>query len=253
MKKSPASHDTPAVVGIVAMTAGLLAAPTLGASSPSLAGDDDNALPRDTAYIDAQPSIDNRADSVTVNGRSFQGPGPYTVYFEAEVPAEATYYAWEIATSANFAELMVQYHDLLVDYTFDEAGTFYARFTTSNADNTSETYGEPYTIVVTESLLEIPNLITPDSPTGHNCVFKVKYKSLRRFEMWVYNRWGNQLFHTTRPDEGWDGTHGGKTVPTGAYYYLVKAEGTDGIKYERKGDINVLRTRRAEHATGDIY
>jgi hypothetical protein len=35
-------------------------------------------------------------------------------------------------------------------------------------------------------------------------------------------------------------------VPTGAYYYLIKAEGTDGIHYNKKGDINVLMTR--EHS-----
>jgi len=200
--------------------------------------------PWDTAYIDPQVSIDNRVDSVTVSGRSFQGPGPYTVYFAAEIPAAVTYYAWEIASDNRFEDLLVQYHDLEADYEFNEAGTYYARFTTSNADNTQETFGEPYTITVTESLLEIPNLITPDSPSGNNRIFKVKYKSLRKFEMWVFNRWGNQLFHTTKPEEGWDGTHGGKLVPTGAYYYLVKAEGTDNIKYERKGDINVLRLKK---------
>jgi gliding motility-associated-like protein len=96
---------------------------------------------------------------------------------------------------------------------------------------------------VTESLLQIPNLITPDSPTGTNQVFKVKYQSLTSFEMWVYNRWGQQLFHTKDPAQGWDGTQSGRPVPTGAYYYLVKAKGTDGISYTKKGDINVLRTK----------
>lgn len=218
--------------------------PAAAAVSPQ---SDGIAQPHDTAYIAPQASIDNRADSVTVSGRSFQGPGPYTVYFAAEIPASVTYYAWEIASDNRFEDILVQYHDLETDYEFNEAGTYYARFTTSNTDNTQETFGEPYTITVTESLLEIPNLITPDSPSGNNRVFKVKYKSLRKFEMWVFNRWGNQLFHTTKPEEGWDGTHGGKLVPTGAYYYLVKAEGTDNIKYERKGDINVLRLKKSNN------
>lgn len=213
----------------------------------------DLTQPRDTAYIETQASIDNRADSVTVSGRSFQGPGPYTVYFAAEIPASATYYVWQIASDNRFEDLLVQYHELEADYEFNEAGTYYARFNTSNADNTQETFGEPYTITVTESLLEIPNLITPDSPSGNNRVFKVKYKSLRKFEMWVFNRWGNQLFHTTKPEEGWDGTHGGKLVPTGAYYYLVKAEGTDNIKYERKGDINVLRLKKSNNNDSQAF
>jgi gliding motility-associated-like protein len=200
-------------------------------------------LPTDTAYVTPLQPSDNRADSVTVAGHTFTGSGPYTVHFEAEAPESATYVCWELAADASFSEILSRFYELTFSYEFDEAGTFYARFTTANAEGGDETYGEAYIMTVSESLLQIPNLITPDSPSGANTVFKVKYRSLRKFEMWVYNRWGNQLFHTTNPDAGWDGTAGGKTVPTGAYYYYIKAEGTDGIKYQKKGDINVLRLK----------
>ena len=203
----------------------------------------DTTLPWDTAYVDEQAVIDNLAEALSGNGRSFRGPGPFTVHFEAEVENGTPYYAWEIASDASFQDISVIYHELNVDYEFSETGTFYARFNTSNSDNSVETYSEVYTFQVTESLLDIPNLITPDSPSGANQVFKVKYKSLKSFEMWVFNRWGNQLFHTKDPSQGWDGTHNGKTVPTGAYYYTIKAVGTDGIKYNKKGDINVLRLK----------
>jgi gliding motility-associated-like protein len=212
-----------------------------------------DTLPTDTAYVTPLGYSNNRADSITVAGRTFTGSGPFTVYFEAEAPETATYVCWEIASDASFTDLLNRYYETHISYEFADAGTFYARFTTANAAGEEETYGEPYTITITESLLLIPNLITPDSPTGSNTVFKVKYRSLRRFEMWVYNRWGNQLFHSTNPDDGWDGTAGGKTVPTGAYYYLIKAEGTDGIKYQKKGDINVLRTRERNTNSGVDY
>ena len=77
----------------------------------------------------------------------------------------------------------------------------------------------------------------------------MKYQSLVSFEMWVYNRWGQLLFHTKDPAHGWDGTQNGRSVPTGAYYYLIKARGTDGITYNKKGDINVLRTKKVENST----
>ena len=201
--------------------------------------------PSDRAYIDEQTYIDNRADSVQGSGRSFQGPGPILVHFEATVnPDSADYVAWEIAEDLQFQTVLVSYHETNVDYTFTETGTYYARFNYRYLGEEGDgNYFEPYTIKVTESLLQIPNLITPDSPTGTNQVFKVKYQSLTSFEMWVYNRWGQQLFHTKDPAQGWDGTQSGRPVPTGAYYYLVKAKGTDGISYTKKGDINVLRTK----------
>ncbi|MCR5395611.1 MAG: gliding motility-associated C-terminal domain-containing protein [Bacteroidales bacterium] len=202
--------------------------------------------PRDTAYIDEQTYIDNLADSVQGADRSFVGPGPILVHFEAEVDTDTIdYVAWEISDDQSFQSTLVTYHVSDVDYTFSESGTYYARFNYRYVgDDSDGSYSETYTIQVTESVLQIPNLITPDSPTGTNQVFKVKYQSLTKFEMWVFNRWGQQLFHTKDPSQGWDGTQSGKPVPTGAYYYLIKATGTDGIHYNKKGDINVLRVNR---------
>lgn len=218
---------------------------TLLLSHALLTSSEPPVLPWDTAYIDQQTYIDNLADTVQASARTFQGPGPILVHFEAEVdPDETTYVAWEISEDQQFQSLLVSFHETEVDYTFDRSGTYYARFSTSNADNTEETVSEPYTVRVTESLLQIPNLITPDSPTGNNQVFKVKYQSLKSFEMWIYNRWGQELYHTTDPSDGWDGTQGGRSVPTGAYYYLIKAVGTDGIRYNKKGDVNVLRLKK---------
>ena len=205
-------------------------------------------LPWDTAYIDQQTYIDNLADTVHSASRSFQGPGPILVHFEAEVdPATTDYYAWEISEDQQFQSTLIVYRETDIDYTFDESGTYYARFNSKQIGEEGDgQYSEPYTIQVTESLLQIPNLITPDSPSGTNQVFKVKYQSLASFEMWVYNRWGQQLFHTKDPSHGWNGTQGGKPVPTGAYYYLIKAKGTDGIVYNKKGDINVICTRKVD-------
>jgi gliding motility-associated-like protein len=211
-------------------------------------------LPWDTAYIDTQTYIDNLADTVQSASRSFIGPGPILVHFEAEIdPSTMTYYAWEVATEVGFNDIEYRFYETDVDYSFSETGTYYARFVTDNSDNTAGTESETYTIQVTESLLQIPNLITPDSPSGTNQVFKVKYQSLKSFEMYVYNRWGQQLFHTKDPSQGWDGTQGGKPVPTGAYYYLVKAVGTDGIKYNKKGDINVLRVKKVDTTTSSGF
>lgn len=208
----------------------------------------------DSAYVDPIVPHDNEADSVVVAARSFKGPGPFTVHFMAQMTERPDYCAWEVAHDQQFSELIDQFRTLepdertsLFDYEFSEQGSYYVRFT---ADFDSATYNSPQPVEVTisTSLLEVPNLITPDSPSGHNQVFKVKYQSLISFELWVYNRWGQELFHTTDPSEGWDGTHNGSTVPTGAYYYLVKAEGTDGERYVKKGALNVLKTKNNSHS-----
>ena len=212
---------------------------------------------KDTAYCEAEPFVINKADSLKVSAHSFVGPGPAKITFFAEMTQQPSYCSWELASDNLFNDIIDQFRIIdaggltsTFDYDFDEAGTYYVRFVadftnTSDEGEDAQSYTtpEPYQVQITESLLEIPNLITPDQPDSRNSVFRVRYKSLVSYEIWIHNRWGQQLFHSSDPAEGWDGKSGGSTVPTGAYYYLIKAEGTDGITYNKKGAINVLRTR----------
>lgn len=40
----------------------------------------------------------------------------------------------------------------------------------------------------------------------------------------------------------WDGKNfGGKEVPVGTYFYILKAKGKDGEDYEQKGSISLFR------------
>jgi hypothetical protein len=55
------------------------------------------------------------------------------------------------------------------------------------------------------------------------------------------------MFHWTNPAEGWDGKKGGKYVSPGVYFYIIEAEGADGEKYNRKGNINILRSKNVEN------
>ena len=40
---------------------------------------------------------------------------------------------------------------------------------------------------------------------------------------------------------GWDGTYHGHDVKQGVYFVVVKAKGADGIHYNIRKDINLLR------------
>lgn len=62
---------------------------------------------------------------------------------------------------------------------------------------------------------------------GANDEFRVAYRSLREFHCWVYNRWGLLVYEWDDPAKGWNGTIGGKPAAEGAYYYVIRALGTD--------------------------
>ena len=98
----------------------------------------------------------------------------------------------------------------------------------------------------------IPNEFSPGTTPGINDEFRVAYKSLVKFKAWIFNRWGLQMYYWTDPAQGWDGKKGGKYVQPGVYFYVIEAEGSDGIKYKEKGDINILRPKTIQDENENI-
>ncbi len=90
----------------------------------------------------------------------------------------------------------------------------------------------------------IPNAFTPDND-GVNDVFKVEARGVVNYEFFIFNRWGDVVFHSTDPDDVWTGGKHDYFVPDGVYTYLVKGVNT---KYEdildskhSRGTITVIR------------
>jgi gliding motility-associated-like protein len=60
--------------------------------------------------------------------------------------------------------------------------------------------------------------------------------------MSVFNRWGQLIFETQRPDgRGWDGRFNDKEQPMGVYVYLIDAVFRNGMSERYTGNITLLR------------
>lgn len=60
------------------------------------------------------------------------------------------------------------------------------------------------------------------------------------FELFVYNRWGQQVHHQEGSYSPWDGTSLGLPLPDGAYYYILFLSKSDKNKFV-KGDVSIIR------------
>mgnify|MGYP000082494397 CR=1 FL=1 len=61
------------------------------------------------------------------------------------------------------------------------------------------------------------------------------------YELLIFNRWGEVLFHTTSQTESWDGTYKGEKVEEGAYNWRIKGiTKQDEEDYEKIGHIAVI-------------
>jgi len=166
-------------------------------------------------------------------------------------------YRQDLSTTATESEEtaeepIVRFVGDQLDYTFNESGLYRAVFEV--ADRTGACVDElnSFEIRIQESMLHVPNAFSPGTTPGINDVFKVNYKSLLNFKAWIYNRWGQQLYHWVNPAEGWDGKQGGNYVAPGVYFYLIEAQGSDGIHYKKKGAINILRSKNIQETIDEV-
>ncbi len=210
---------------------------------------DEGVSVESASYTTTAVEAESRAENLTEKADNEQGDGdsgtlggsaPCTIRFEAAVTDAGIFTEWQISRTEEFEILENSYRELEFEYTFTESGKTYVRFLTNNADGTCEFAGTTYEIFIGESKLDIPNAFSPQASPGVNDEWKVSYKSLVRYECHIFNRWGKCLFSSTNPAEGWDGKSGGKYVPAGVYYYVIKAKGSDGVNYDRAGDINIV-------------
>lgn len=195
-------------------------------------------------------ATDNESPSNQI-GSGIEGLGgsaPATISFKAYTTDAVVHNEWQFATDENFDNITYRFNEQDLDFTFTEEGNLFVRFIGSNSDGTCESYGETYTISIGSSELKIPNAFSPGDD-GINDVWKVSYRSLLDFECRIFDRQGHELFKFNNPDEGWDGKKNGKTVKPGVYFYVIKATGSDGKKYNKSGDINIVRFKAKNYQT----
>ena len=71
--------------------------------------------------------------------------------------------------------------------------------------------------------LFVPNTFTPNDDE-HNEIFKpiTSFVSDEGYSFSIYNRSGEEIFHTNLPSKGWDGKYNGKDAQNGDYVYHIQ-------------------------------
>ena len=76
------------------------------------------------------------------------------------------------------------------------------------------------TVGVLRSDILFPNVFTPSLST--NNIFKAYTTAVSDFELWIYDRRGALVYHSTDLEEGWDGTRDGSPMPQATYVYKCR-------------------------------
>ena len=65
----------------------------------------------------------------------------------------------------------------------------------------------------------IPNVFTPNGD-GLNDLFEIIYNGDQKYNLMIYNRWGQQIFKSNNKTRFWNGEVKGKKATAGSYYYV---------------------------------
>lgn len=85
----------------------------------------------------------------------------------------------------------------------------------------------------------VPTAFTPNSD-GKNDVWRIPaLDPVMDAEVMVYNRWGRQVYYSSKAFVSWDGTYNGQMQPAGVYVYYVRFR-AEGYK-DMKGTVTLIR------------
>ncbi len=143
-------------------------------------------------------------------------------------------------------------------WTFGETGD-----TTSNLQNPTHVYQDTGTFCAQEVVMDIHgctdtatncfvidpvfNLYIPDafSPNGDgkNETFQPVGQYIKNFEMYIFDRWGNKLYHTLNIYQGWNGTVNGGSIISQEDTYVYKINVTDSQNKQHSfiGNVTIIK------------
>ncbi|MDP4149113.1 MAG: PKD domain-containing protein [Bacteroidota bacterium] len=122
---------------------------------------------------------------------------------------------------------------------YNRTDTFQACLVVFNQYGCTDTLCHPVPTLI-NPLLDVPNAFTPGR-FGENGVIRVIGFGITHMIFRIYNRWGEVVFQSGDPSQGWDGTFKGALQPMDVYSYTLEADFSNGTHVHKKGDITLIR------------
>ncbi|MBL7764496.1 MAG: gliding motility-associated C-terminal domain-containing protein [Chitinophagaceae bacterium] len=133
-----------------------------------------------------------------------------------------------------------------IQQTFDSAGQYCFKLiaiTNAGCKDSVEHCGK----IVKEERLFFPNAFSPNGDGTNDefrpFIFNVEFSEISQYSLIIANRFGEIVYESNDPQQGWDGTQrgSGKRCDVGTYYYICKLHLPRKPLQEFKGDINLIR------------
>jgi len=159
------------------------------------------------------------------------------VYFE-DVSTLATSWSWNFGDPStlglNYSSIPNPQHTYLND------GSYLVTLMVQSQHGCTDTVSKNVIIKPTYTLY-IPNVFTPNGD-GINDIFQAFGTNIIEYEMFIFNRWGEQLFYTQDYNLPWDGKvqTTGETYMQDVYVYKIIIRDLNGKRRQFFGHVTLL-------------
>lgn len=158
---------------------------------------------------------------------------------------------WDLGHSASGDENNIKYENVVTHSYVPDTGTFYPCLFVESEYGCRDTVCKEFKIKFTIKAV-VPNVFTPDNGDDLNDAFDIVMENAEEYNLYIYNRWGQLVYHSDRDGSRNDGINWtGKTqmtsanCPDGTYFYIFKYKfKCEDKKREAHGIVTLIRDKK---------
>jgi gliding motility-associated-like protein len=124
-------------------------------------------------------------------------------------------------------------------YLYNEAGTFPVVLIAENKFACKDTVLKVIT-VASDFAVYVPNTFTPNDDS-RNDMFVPVARAVKLYDLKIYDRWGQEVFHSKSLSDGWDGTYRGTACKQDVYTWVLDLSSSNGEHVLKTGTVTLIR------------
>lgn len=139
--------------------------------------------------------------------------------------------------TSSIADSLVWYNNTLgEELEITQAGRYIV-----TAYNSCQTVGDSFDVRGRNCHFFFPTAFSPNGDGRNDRARMVgDIGAVSKYSLHIINRWGEAVFSTTDPTQGWDGQYKGQKAEVGTYFYIIKYT-YQGEEEMLKGDLMLVR------------
>jgi len=162
---------------------------------------------------------------------------PTVHFYDITTGAPVTSWSWTFGDAQNSSSILQN-----PEFMYESQGSYQVQLSVSTVNGCKDSTIKIVN-VSEDFMLYVPNAFTPNSDKV-NDVFMARGQGIKDFKMYIFDRWGNQVFFTDDIDKGWDGSMNGKgddVLQEDLYVWKVELKTFKNDTRQVKGSVSLIK------------